>query len=90
MREKAEQGLYPSCAPLGYINNRATRLIDIDKERAPYIKRIFELMAAGKHSIRMLERQIYIEGLRNRNSNRVGKSAIHEILKNPIYYGAFR
>ena len=90
MEEKAEQGLYPSLAPIGYINNRNTRLIEVDEGKAPYIKRAFSLMASGHHSLRMLERQLYDEGLRNRNGNRVGKSAIHQTLKNPIYYGAFR
>ena len=81
--EKAEQGLYPSLAPVGYINNRNTRLIEVDEEKAPYIKRAFSLTAAGHHSLRMLERQLYDEGLRNRNDNWVGKSAIHQTLKNP-------
>ena len=90
MSEKADQGLFPSAAPIGYKNNRATRLIEIDEERAPYIRLAFSLMASGHHSIRMLERELYDEGFRNKNGNRVSKSAIHELLKNPIFYGAFR
>ncbi len=90
MLEKAEQGLFPSGAPIGYKNNRATRLIEIDEERAPYISMAFSLMASGNYSVRMLERKLYDEGFRNKNGNRVTKSAIHELLKNPIFYGAFR
>jgi site-specific DNA recombinase len=90
MLEKAEQGLYPSIAPLGYRNNKATRLIDVEEEKAPYIDRMFSLMATGSYSLRMLERQLYAEGLRNRNDKKVGKSAIHTMLRNPIYHGAFR
>lgn len=34
MREKAEQGFYPGRAPLGYRNNPATRLVEIDPAKA--------------------------------------------------------
>lgn len=47
MREKAEQGTYPGRAPIGYRNNPVTRSIDIDPERAPMVRRIFELYATG-------------------------------------------
>ena len=90
MLEKAEQGLYPSVAPIGYKNNRATRLIEIDDDQAAYIKMAFTLMASGTYSLSMLEHKLYDEGLRNKNGNRIGKSAIHQMLKNPIYYGVFR
>ncbi|GAX60916.1 site-specific recombinase, DNA invertase Pin homolog [Candidatus Scalindua japonica] len=90
MLEKAGQGLFPSVAPIGYKNNRATRLIEIDEDKASYIKTAFSLMASGSYSLRMLEHQLYDDGLRNKHGNRVGKSSIHQTLKNPIYYGAFR
>jgi len=35
MREKAEQGIYPSRPPLGYRNNKVERTIEIDPERPP-------------------------------------------------------
>src|SRR6266566_4037532 len=37
MREKAEQGYWPSMAPIGYINNLSTRRIEIDSVRGPLI-----------------------------------------------------
>src|SRR3989338_9108200 len=36
--EKAEQGLFPSYAPLGYKNNPLTHLVDVDERQAPFIK----------------------------------------------------
>jgi len=43
MREKAEQGHWPSMAPIGYINNPATHRIEPDPVRAPLIAEVFRL-----------------------------------------------
>jgi site-specific DNA recombinase len=51
MREKAEQGIYPSRAPIGYRHNRTLRNIEIDPEKAPVVRRIFELYATGTYSL---------------------------------------
>ncbi len=90
LSEKAEQGLYPSVAPLGYRNNLVTHLIEVDEDRAPFIRRAFTLMAAGSYSLDVIAKMLYQEGFRNKKGGRVGKSGIEWLLKNPIYYGAFR
>ncbi|MEI7752444.1 MAG: recombinase family protein [Candidatus Omnitrophota bacterium] len=90
MQEKAEQGLYPSTAPTGYKNNPVTGLIDIEQDKAPHIKRMFELMSTGNYSCEMLSELLYKEGFRNKRGTRSHKSAIAHYLRNPIYYGAFR
>ena len=51
MREKAEQGHYPSFAPLGYQNNRETKRIEIDPEVAALIRKLFEWYATGDYSL---------------------------------------
>jgi hypothetical protein len=89
MLEKAEQGLYPSVAPLGYRNNLVTHLLDVDEATAPHIQRAFTLMATGRYSLSTLGDLLYQEGLRNRGGNRVGKSALAYVLSRSIYYGAF-
>jgi len=51
MLEKANQGFYPSGAPLGYIsvekttNGEKAKVIDIDELRAPIIQKMFRLYA---------------------------------------------
>jgi site-specific DNA recombinase len=92
MLEKAEQGLYPSVAPIGYKNNRLTHLIegDEDEAKALFIRKVFTLMASGSYSLAAIGKILNQEGFRGRKGYRVGKSAIEKILKNPIYYGAFR
>ena len=47
LREKAEQGHWPSVAPVGYVNNLQTHRIEPDPIRAPLIARLFELYATG-------------------------------------------
>ncbi len=90
MREKAEQGSFPSVAPMGYVNNLLTHQIDVDPERAPHIKKIFALMATGAHSLASIREILTQEGLRSRKGNTIGKTGIAHFLNNPIYYGAFR
>jgi DNA invertase Pin-like site-specific DNA recombinase len=51
MLEKAEQGQYPSRAPLGYRNNTATSLIEVDPETAPLVQELFQLYATQRYSL---------------------------------------
>src|SRR5439155_21060611 len=51
MREKAEQGHWPSMAPIGYVNNAATHRIEPDPVRAPLIAEVFRLYGSGAYSV---------------------------------------
>jgi site-specific DNA recombinase len=84
MREKAEQGVYPSRPPLGYRNNKAERTIEVDPERAPVARKLFELYATGTHSLSSLRKAIFAE------FGRVyAKGHLQKTLKNPFYVGLF-
>lgn len=89
MREKAEQGDWPGKAPIGYVNNKVTRLIEVDELRAPLVKRLFELYSSGNYSLSGLRNKIYLDGLRSTNGMQLSKSMIEWILKNPFYFGEF-
>jgi hypothetical protein len=43
LREKAEQGHWPTVAPVGYMNNRETHRIEMDPVRGPLVAKVFEL-----------------------------------------------
>src|SRR5215831_13230162 len=92
MREKAEQGIYPSVAPLGYRNTSGThdkRTIEPDPESGPIVQKLFEWYATGNYSLRDITKKAYNEGLRSRTGAKVSRSSIHAMLINPIYYGDF-
>jgi site-specific DNA recombinase len=90
MREKAEQGDWPNKAPLGYLNNKETRQLEVDSDRAQIVAELFELYATGEFSITALHQTAKELGLKYRTSNRhCSRSNIERILKNPIYAGAF-
>ena len=46
--------IYPARAPIGYLNNRRTSKIDVDPERVPFVKRLFEMAASGEYSLQMI------------------------------------
>jgi site-specific DNA recombinase len=84
MREKAEQGIYPSRPPLGYRNNKAEHTIEVDPDRAPIAQRLFELYGSGKHSLSTVRRSIKSEYGMVFSNGYLGR-----ILRNPFYVGSF-
>lgn len=89
MREKAEQGDWPGKAPIGYLNNKADRRVEVDPIRASMVKRMFELYASGNYSLSKLRKKIYSDGLKSTNGMQLFKSMVERILKNPFYFGEF-
>ncbi len=93
MLEKARQGIWPSCAPLGYQNvfgRDGKRVIEPDPDVAPKITWLFERYATGGHSLLELTRLARENGLCFRKSaDSIPKSTIHKILRNRIYIGDF-
>ena len=86
------QGLWPSCAPLGYDNVAepgGRRIIEPDPVRAPLITRLFERYATGHYSLKALTARAYADGLRSRKERRLAKATIHHILNTRTYTGDF-
>jgi site-specific DNA recombinase len=84
MREKAEQGIYPSRPPLGYRNNKAEHTIEIDPSRVPVARRMFELYSTGRYSLSQLRQLLKVEFGRP-----LAKGYLDRLLKNPFYVGSF-
>jgi site-specific DNA recombinase len=91
MQEKAEQGIWPTVAPLGYRNvvgADGKKIIEPDPESAPIISRIFEWYATGQHSLKEAARMARDAGLVYRKSvAKVPVSTVHAILRNRLYTG---
>ena len=89
-RQKLKQGLWPQMAPLGYLNEKNTKTIIVDKQKAALIKRAFELYSTGKYSFRELREIINDLGLIGRKQKTLSISNYQYLLKNPFYYGIIR
>ena len=102
MGEKVKGGGTVGRAPIGYINvrrvderGREERTVELDPERAPLIKQIFEEYSTGEWSLNGLAEYMNSLGLCTRAtpkipSKPVTKSTIEKILKNPYYAGIIR
>jgi len=93
MREKAEQGIYPSRAPIGYRNVRRSdgrSVIELDPHAAPLVTKLYELYAEGTWSLQRITHWARHAGLRREGAvTPLGQSSIHRILVNPFYTGEF-
>ena len=89
-RQKLKNGLWPQMAPLGYLNNKETKQIYIDKEKAPLIKKAFELYATGKYTLKEIRKIINNLGLRGRKGKLLSVSNYQYLLQKPFYSGIMR
>jgi len=94
MREKARQGLWPSVAPIGYVNSVSSngkKVIIPDPERAEIVSKLFEWYSEGDISIKDLAKKAREAGLTHKGKGTpLPPSSIHRVLKNRIYYGEFK
>jgi site-specific DNA recombinase len=93
MLEKAEQGQWPTLAPLGYRNvtgPEGKKVIERNPDVAPLIVRLFEWYATGTHSIEAVTQMALDAGLKFRRSkNKLPTATVHKILRNRAYTGRF-
>jgi DNA invertase Pin-like site-specific DNA recombinase len=93
LRTRAEMGLWPGVAPVGYLNqkrmDRKCQII-VDPERGPIIKKIFEKMADDKWSGRKIHQWLKFElNFKTVGNHSLALGNIYRVLTNPIYYGVF-
>jgi DNA invertase Pin-like site-specific DNA recombinase len=86
---RLRQGLYPFPCPIGYIN-KGKGIKEPDPERAPLVKKLFELYSSGKWGINSLVDKMYSLGLRSTKDGKVKRNGIHTLLHNPFYAGIIR
>lgn len=94
--QKAAQGGWPARAPFGYRNvrrdgpgRRDESVLEPD-DQAPLVAWAFERYATGELSLEALTEALADKGLRDRLGNPPGKSAVHGMLRNPVYAGVVR
>jgi DNA invertase Pin-like site-specific DNA recombinase len=92
MRAKCEAGWRPNIAPLGYknvMNYNRISYVEIDNERAPIIKQMFNRVGEQKHSGRTIKQWLDRVGFTTRSGKQIALSKVYGILKNTFYYGEF-
>lgn len=93
-RTKCEMGVRPRPVPIGYKLIRGKKYgevskIEIDEERAKFIKKAFEYVAHKNLSGRQTKELLENEGFRSIRGKVVGLSLTYKILKERFYYGEF-
>ena len=87
MRAAVLAGRFPWKAPLGYINKKSgPSNLSVDSTRAPLVRRLFELVAAG-HSPDAALSAVTTLGLRTASGRVIPKQTLSRILRNEIYAG---
>ena len=69
MLVKAAQGMYSSCAPVGYHKTEGPngkRIIEHDPQIAPLVRHLFEWYATGRYSLRDITKRAHDEGFWSR------------------------
>lgn len=89
LKQKIREGEYPSKAPVGYknvtINGKKT--IVEDPEKAPFIRKMFELYSTGNYSLRNIADIFQEQGLRSERETYYSLNALCKAIQNPFYYG---
>jgi site-specific DNA recombinase len=89
-RQKLKNGIWPLLAPVGYLNDRVARTIYPDPNRAPLIRKAFELYSTGEYTIDRLVEIVNALGLVGRKGEHFSRSHYHRLLRHPIYCGIIR
>lgn len=94
LNEKAAQGIYPTHAPLGYLNAQEPgtkrKIIVPDPARAQLIRELFERYASGLESYDTLTKWARKAGLTTKKGKPLVRSTVEQIIKHPAYCGLIR
>jgi site-specific DNA recombinase len=87
---RLKQGLYPICAPIGYLDRGGGQVKVPNTTMAGHVREAFDLYATGNFSLPQLVDEMYRRGLRNRRGSKVSLNGMSTILNNPFYIGLIR
>ena len=93
MLQKAQLGIWPTVAPIGYVNiadHSGRRIIAVDPDLGPLVTRLFAWFSTGDYSVKAVAARARSAGLCYRKSGKpVGTAKVHSILRHRIYTCAF-
>ena len=92
LRARCEMGLWPAPAPTGYLNHpdRSKKCeVLVDPERAPFIKKMFEMVGNEGASGKQVYRWLCETGFKTKSGKPLTLSNVYIILSSIFYYGEF-
>lgn len=94
LSKKAEMGIFPGHAPIGYMNDKfgekGFKTVHVDPERFHIVRKIFDVMLTGEMTPnKILDKATNEWGLRTKHNKGLSRSNIYLLLRNPFYYGEF-
>ena len=90
LRQKIRNGVWPGWAPVGYLNNPKTRMIDIDPDKVPKVQKMFELYATGEYTLHSLANWCKKNGLVGNLCKPLVIANIQKNLQNIFYLGLMK
>ena len=90
LRQKIRNGTWPGWAPVGYLNNAKTRGIDVDSEKAPQVRKMFEMYATGAYTLHSLASWCKEHDLRGNLGKPLVIANIQKNLQNVFYLGLMK
>lgn len=92
LKMRAEMGLLPGVAPIGYLNDKRRdhkcEMI-VDPLRAPIVRQMFEKAANDRWSGRKLYTWLKEQNLTTRSGKFLSVSSVYLTLRNPFYCGVY-
>ncbi|KKR68594.1 MAG: Recombinase [Parcubacteria group bacterium GW2011_GWF2_40_69] len=82
-------GIFPSQAPIGYINDSRTKTIVVEKKKAKILRLAFEKYVKGNMRLEDIATFLAKNGISTRSGKRISKTRVSFILSNPFYVGLF-
>ena len=90
LRQKVRMGIFPSQAPVGYLNDSRTKTIIVDKKRSKIVRLAFERYVKGNQRLEDIANFLAKSGVTTRTGKRISKTKTAFILSNKFYIGLFK
>ena len=90
LRQKVRMGIFPSQAPLGYLNDSRTKTIVVEKKKSRIVRLAFEKYTKGNMRLEDVSNFLAKSGVTTRTGKRISKTKVSFILSNPFYIGLFK
>ena len=90
LRQKVRMGIFPSQAPLGYLNDSRTKTIVVEKKKSKIVRLAFEKYTKGNMRLEDVSFFLAKSGVTTRTGKRISKTKASFILSNPFYIGLFK